>query len=35
MAELRAQVVDLAIAAANRLLTTQMDEKKQRALVEE
>ena len=35
VAELRAQAVDLAIAAANRLLTTQMDEKKQRVLVEE
>ena len=35
VAELRAQVVDLAIAAAERLLATQMDEKKQRQLVEE
>jgi F-type H+-transporting ATPase subunit b len=35
VAELRAQVVDLAIEAAGRLLATQMDEKKQRQLVEE
>jgi F-type H+-transporting ATPase subunit b len=35
VAELRAQAVDIAIAAANRLLATTMDEKKQRALVEE
>jgi F-type H+-transporting ATPase subunit b len=35
VAELRAQVVDLAIEAAGRLLVTQMDEKKQRQLVEE
>jgi F-type H+-transporting ATPase subunit b len=35
VAQLRAQVVDLAIAAAGRLLQTQMDEKKQRQLVEE
>ena len=35
VAELRSQVVDLAIEAAGRLLATQMDEKKQRQLVEE
>jgi F-type H+-transporting ATPase subunit b len=35
VAELRAQVVDIAIEAAGRLLQTQMDEKKQRQLVEE
>jgi F-type H+-transporting ATPase subunit b len=35
VAELRAQVVDLAIEAAGRLLQTSMDEKKQRQLVEE
>ena len=35
VAELRAQTVDLAIAAAGRLLASSMDEKKQRALVEE
>ena len=35
VAELRAQVVDLAIEAAGRLLQAQMDEKKQRQLVEE
>jgi F-type H+-transporting ATPase subunit b len=35
VAELRSQTVDLAIAAANRLLSGAMDEKKQRALVEE
>jgi F-type H+-transporting ATPase subunit b len=35
VAELRSQVVDLAIEAAGRLLQTQMDEKKQRQLVEE
>lgn len=35
VADLRAQVVDLAIEAAGRLLATQMDEKKQRQLVEE
>ena len=35
VADLRAQVVDIAIEAAGRLLQTQMDEKKQRQLVEE
>src|SRR5882672_5588717 len=35
VAELRSQVVDLAIEAAGRLLATQMDEKKQRQLIEE
>jgi F-type H+-transporting ATPase subunit b len=35
VAGLRAQVVDIAIEAAGRLLQTQMDEKKQRQLVEE
>src|SRR5882762_9715092 len=35
VAALRAQVVDIAIEAAGRLLQTQMDEKKQRQLVEE
>jgi F-type H+-transporting ATPase subunit b len=35
VAELRSQVVDLAIEAAGRLLSTQMDEKKQRQLIEE
>ncbi|HYZ89893.1 MAG TPA: F0F1 ATP synthase subunit B [Myxococcales bacterium] len=35
VAELRSQVVDLAIEAAGKLLATQMDEKKQRQLVEE
>ncbi len=35
VAQLRAQVVDLAILAAGRLLQTQMDERKQRQLVEE
>ena len=35
VAELRGQAVDLAILAANRLLTSSMDEKKQRAQVEE
>ena len=35
VADLRSQVVDLAIEAAGRLLATQMDEKKQRQLVEE
>src|SRR5216683_1339156 len=34
-AEMRSQVVDLAIEAAGRLLATQMDEKKQRQLIEE
>ncbi len=33
--EINPQVVDLAIEAAGRLLATQMDEKKQRQLVEE
>src|SRR5436305_11527332 len=35
VADLRAQVVDIAIEAAGRLLQVQMDEKKQRQLVEE
>jgi F-type H+-transporting ATPase subunit b len=35
IAELRAQAVDLAIEAANRLLQMNMDEKKQKQLVEE
>jgi len=35
VAELRSQVVDLAIEAAGRLLATQMDEKRQRQLIEE
>jgi F-type H+-transporting ATPase subunit b len=35
IADLRSQVVDIAIEAAGRLLQTQMDEKKQRQLVEE
>src|SRR6267143_2991660 len=35
VAELRSQVVDLAIEAAGRLLATQMDEKKQRQRSEE
>jgi F-type H+-transporting ATPase subunit b len=35
IAELRAQAVDLAIEAANRLVQMNMDEKKQKQLVEE
>jgi len=35
VADLRSQVVDIAIEAAGRLLQVQMDEKKQRQLVEE
>ena len=35
IAELRAQTVDLAIEAANRLVQMNMDEKKQKQLVEE
>ena len=35
LAELRAQTVDLAIDAANRLVQMNMDEKKQKQLVEE
>jgi F-type H+-transporting ATPase subunit b len=35
LAELRAQTVDLAIEAANRLVQMNMDEKKQKQLVEE
>jgi F-type H+-transporting ATPase subunit b len=35
VAELRSQVVDLAIEAAGRILQMQMDDKKQRQLVEE
>ncbi len=35
IAELRAQAVDLAIEAANRLVQINMDEKKQKQLVEE
>ena len=35
VAELRGQAVDLAILAAGRLIQSNMDEKKQRALVEE
>ena len=35
VADLRAQVVDIAIEAAGRLLQAQMDERKQRQLVEE
>ncbi len=35
IAELRAQAVDLAIEAANRLVLMNMDEKKQKQLVEE
>jgi F-type H+-transporting ATPase subunit b len=35
IAELRAQTVDMAIEAANRLVQMNMDEKKQKQLVEE
>ncbi len=35
IAELRAQAVDLAIEAANRLVQINMDERKQKQLVEE
>jgi F-type H+-transporting ATPase subunit b len=35
LAELKAQVADLAIAAAERLITSSLDEKAQRALVED
>ena len=35
LAELRAQTVDLAIEAASRLVQMNMDEKKQKQLVEE